>query len=59
MHPNDQISTTVILLTAFSFIVYWLMAQSEKIKQMFYLDLPFDDASRKHIFFKEYFGFYP
>jgi len=57
MHQNDQISTTVILLTAFSFIVYWFVAQSEKIKQMFYRDLPFDDASRKHIFFTKYFGF--
>lgn len=58
MHPNDQISTTVILLAAFSFIVYWFVAQSEKIKQMFYRDLPFDDASRRHIFFTKYFGFF-
>ena len=54
---DDQISSFVILITTFCFIIYWFVAQSQKIKEVFYAKHAFDEASRKHIFFTKYVGF--
>jgi membrane protease YdiL (CAAX protease family) len=54
---EDQIAPSVILITTFCFILYWFVAQSQKIKEVFYAKHSFDEASRKHIFFTKYFGF--
>ena len=39
------------------FIIYWFVAQSEKIKARFYRKYDPDQASFKHIFFTKIFGF--
>ena len=53
---NMLITTTLLLVATGSFILYWFVANSERIKSRFYQKYPFDDASRKHIFFTKYFG---
>ncbi len=54
---KDQIATAAILITTFCFILYWFVAQSQKLKASYYAKYAFDEASRKHIFFTKYFGF--
>jgi membrane protease YdiL (CAAX protease family) len=54
---KDQIAAAVILIATFCFILYWFVAQSQKLKDKFYAKHAFDKASRKHIFFIKYFGF--
>lgn len=51
-------SVLPILLSLVFFIVYWFIAQSEKIKASFYKKYSFDAASVKHIFFTKYIGFF-
>ena len=46
-----------ILAALIFFILYWVVAQSAKIKQSFYTRFDHDTASVKHIFFTKYFGF--
>jgi membrane protease YdiL (CAAX protease family) len=46
-----------IILSLVFFVIYWFVAQSEKIKASFYAKHDFDSASIKHIFFTKYFGF--
>lgn len=46
-----------IILSLVFFVIYWFVAQSEKIKASFYAKYDFDSASIKHIFFTKYFGF--
>lgn len=46
-----------IILSLVFFVIYWFVAQSEKIKATFYANHDFDSASIKHIFFTKYFGF--
>ena len=51
-------SVLPILLSLVFFVVYWFIAQSEKIKARFYEKHSFDAASVKHIFFTKYIGFF-
>lgn len=46
-----------IMATLVSFSIYWFLAQSEKIKSVFFAKNTWDEASRKHIFFTKYMGF--
>lgn len=46
-----------VICTLISFIIFWFVAQSAKIKARFYEKHDFDTASVKHIFFTKYFGF--
>ena len=48
---NDLIICLPILISLVSFIFYWFIAKSEKIKSLFYVKNPADSASVKHIFF--------
>jgi membrane protease YdiL (CAAX protease family) len=56
--PNTLNSVLPIVLSLVFFIVYWFIAQSDKIKTRFYKKYPFDRASVKHIFFTKYIGFF-
>jgi len=55
---QEVLATTVILLTTGLFTAYWFIAQSASLKAWFYNQHPFDIASRKHIFFTKYMGFF-
>lgn len=55
---QELLVTTVILLTTVSFTSYWFISQSAKLKAWFYNQHEFDIASRKHIFFTKYMGFF-
>jgi len=57
-NSNEILSATLIVTSAISFIIYWFVAQSEKIKARFFSKYPFDVACRKHIFFTKYVGFF-
>ena len=48
----------VILFSTVSFLFYYFVASSNRIKSSFYNRFSFDDASRKHIFFTKYLGFF-
>jgi membrane protease YdiL (CAAX protease family) len=54
---NDIIIFLPIILSLVFFVIYWFIAQSNKIKNFFYSNFPFDEASVKHIFFTKYIGF--
>lgn len=54
---SDLVASLPVLLSLVSFITYWFVAQSGKIKERFYRNNSFDNASVKHIFFTKYFGF--
>ena len=55
---KTNLAVFVILITTISFIVYWFAAKSSRIHAAFYSRFSFDDASRKHIFFTKYLGFF-
>lgn len=57
MNESDYAVVIPILLTIICFVIYWFVAQSEKIKNRFYLNTTFDKASVNHIFFTKVFGF--
>lgn len=54
---SDLMTSLPLLLALVSFVIYWFVAQSGKIKERFSRNNSFDDASVKHIFFTKYFGF--
>ena len=55
---NGNLNTFLpVILSLVFFVVYWVTAQSEKIKASFYARHDFDTASVKHIFFTKIFGF--
>jgi len=47
-----------IILSLICFVIYWFVAQSSKIKALFYNTFDFDKASSKHIFFTKMVGFF-
>jgi membrane protease YdiL (CAAX protease family) len=57
-NPDEILTSTLIVTSAISFIIYWFVAQSEKIKSRYFNKYSFDVACRKHIFFTKYFGFF-
>lgn len=55
---QGQIAVVIpVLLTLISFIVYWFISKSEKIKQYFYMGAAFDSAAVRHFLFTKVFGF--
>lgn len=55
---NDNLTSVLPILLSFtSFICYWFIAQSNKIKAIFYRKYDSDTASAKHIFFTKCVGF--
>lgn len=55
---GELLSVLPILLAFTSFISYWFIAQSKKIKDTFYRKYDSNTASAKHIFFTKYIGFF-
>lgn len=46
-----------MILALSSFVTYWFIAQSERIRERFYQKYDFDKASYRHIFFTKVSGF--
>jgi len=54
---GDIITFLPIFLTLICFSIYWFIAQSEKIKSVYYDKYDFDKASANHILFTKIIGF--
>lgn len=57
-NTTDMRVIVPILSALIFFVIYWFIAQSEKIKALFYAKHEFDAASANHIFFTKYVGFF-
>ncbi len=53
---EDLVICLPILCTLFFFALYWFVAQSQKIKNVFYSRYDFDKASYRHIIFTKFAG---
>jgi len=55
--PEYLYSILPVILTGFSFEIYWFTTKSEKVKSLFYSRFKFDDAAAYHITFLRIIGF--
>ena len=58
LKTSDPKTVIPISLTLVCFTAYWFFSKSERIKEKFYRNYEFDQASVRHIFFTKYMGFF-